>query len=148
MCTCSFYVLSMGTIWYYSIVLKTYTRWNFIRVVIILHKRCWWCLWQISSLGLGEMVGWLDFFSSLEISSHSRGECDAIMDQKGQDGDFLVSFGNESNVTLSKQYKNQRFEIPSQRRGTSRSLWRLRGETNTSGFMWKQVWPLKANVIE
>ena len=68
------------------------------------------------------MVGWLDFFSSLEISSHSRGECDAIMDQKGQDGDFLVSFGNESNVTLSKQYQNQRFEIPSQRRGTSRSL--------------------------
>ena len=59
------------------------------------------------------MVGWLDFFSSLEISSHSRGECDAIMDQKGQDGDFLVSFGNESNVTLTKNIKTKgsRFRV-------------------------------------
>ena len=29
---------------------STSTKWNFTRLLIILHKRCLWCLWQISSL--------------------------------------------------------------------------------------------------
>ena len=28
----------------------TFTKWNFTRVPIVLHKRCLWCLWQISCL--------------------------------------------------------------------------------------------------
>ena len=29
---------------------STFPKWNFTRVLIILHKRCLWCLWQISCL--------------------------------------------------------------------------------------------------
>ena len=38
--------------------------------------------------------GWMEphcLFDLLICFFYSRGECDAIMDQKGQDGDFLVS---------------------------------------------------------
>ena len=35
---------------------RTLTRWNFTRVMIILHKRCLWCLWQISCLPVLEYI--------------------------------------------------------------------------------------------
>ena len=35
----------------------------------------------------------------------SRGECDAIMDQKGQDGDFLVSWSSQIDTTFQSAKK-------------------------------------------
>ena len=39
---------------------STFTKWNFIQVVKILHMRCLWCLWQISRLNF---VGYSSFVS-------------------------------------------------------------------------------------
>ena len=33
---------------------STFTKWNFTRLFIILHKHCLWCLWQISRLGVNQ----------------------------------------------------------------------------------------------
>ena len=39
----------------------------------------------------------------------SRGECDAIMDQKGQDGDFLVSWSSPIDTTFKFQSAKKLF---------------------------------------
>ena len=63
--------------------------------------------------GDGWMVVHLSHFSaSPQLSSLSRGECDAIMDQKGQDGDFLVSCpANKSRFNQLYKTKGARFRV-------------------------------------
>ena len=54
---------------YLNYIKSTFTKWNFTRVVNILHKRCLWCLWQISRLPfwtlLYQLMALLDRFWTL-----------------------------------------------------------------------------------
>ena len=62
-------ILTKTESYYFNWTSNTSTKWTFTRVITILHKRCLWCLWQISSLTSANL---LPKIGGCPISAYSR----------------------------------------------------------------------------